>query len=94
MTGPACMCGPVSKQAAGQASKVTVSILPAALLLILPKCPLCLAAWLTMATGFGITADSVNWVRAGLVLTWMAALASIARRRNSGSYPAFFRRRP
>src|SRR5262245_19828774 len=30
---------------------MTASILPGALLVLLPKCPLCLAAWLTLAIG-------------------------------------------
>ncbi len=37
-------------------SRVTASILPAAVLAFLPKCPLCLAAWLTVATGVSFPA--------------------------------------
>jgi hypothetical protein len=55
------------------------------MLVLLPKCPLCLAAWLTLATGVGFSATGAAWVRGMLVVFWVAAVAfaavSIVRRR-------------
>ena len=51
------------------------------LLLFLPKCPLCLAAWLTVATGFSFSTTGVAWVRGSILLLWFAAMAAIICRR-------------
>ncbi|WP_321476989.1 hypothetical protein [uncultured Paludibaculum sp.] len=93
MTGSGCVCGPAPGQSAGRLSKVTASILPAALLLILPKCPLCIAAWLTVATGLSISAANITWVRAGILLLWMAAVAPVLWRRVLRRASASLRRR-
>jgi hypothetical protein len=51
------------------------SILPAAALVLLPKCPMCLAVWLTAATGVGISATAAAWARGLLVVVWILAVA-------------------
>lgn len=68
--------------------EATASIVPAALLTLLPKCPLCLAAWLAVATGFTFTAAGVAWLRGSIALFWLGALAVIIVRRRSGRKPA------
>jgi hypothetical protein len=82
MTRPCC--------ARRRVSGVTASLLPAALLLFLPKCPLCLAAWLTVATGIGISAGGVVWLRAILLLLWILAVTTLVWRRqlDRNSIPA------
>lgn len=40
-------------------------LLPAALVALAPKCPACLAAYLTLASGVGITATAAEHVRTG-----------------------------
>ena len=59
-------------------SRVAASILPAAVLVLLPKCPLCLAAWLTVATGIGFSATGAAWARGMVVLCFVAAVAFAA----------------
>lgn len=63
------------------------SMLPGALLLVLPKCPLCLAAWLAATTGFGLSAAVVAHARGFIVGLWILTLALAAvqllRRRRS-----------
>jgi hypothetical protein len=49
------------------------ALLPGAGLLFLPKCPLCLAAWLAAATGLGIPLAAVAHLRTLLVI-WIAAV--------------------
>ena len=77
MAGPCC--------ARGRVSEIAASLLPAALLLLLPKCPLCLAAWLTLATGISISAGAAVWLRETLLLLWIPALAMLVWRRQLGS---------
>jgi hypothetical protein len=54
-------------------------------LALLPKCPLCLAAWLTAVTGAGVSAAAAARVRGLIVFCWVAAVgvaaAQILRRR-------------
>ncbi len=74
---------PPSHARARRFGKVIGSILPAAALLLLPKCPLCLAAWLTLATGVSFSARGTTWLRPSIVVLWIAALALLFRRRCS-----------
>ncbi len=62
-------------------SKITPSVLPGVLLLLLPKCPFCLAAWLAVATGLSFSATGATWVRAGLLVVWIAGLTHVVLRR-------------
>ena len=85
MTGQCCMGGTASGRLARRLSKAAASILPGAALMFLPKCPLCIAAWLTAVTGVGFSAASGAWVRGLLALFCVGAMAlaaaSILRRR-------------
>ena len=58
-------------------SRVTGCILPAVILVFLPKCPLCLAPWLTLATGIGFSAAVTAWVPASIALLSFAGFASV-----------------
>jgi hypothetical protein len=90
MTGQCCLAGPRSHRLARWLSKAATSVLPAAVLVLLPKCPLCLAAWLTVATGVSFTAAGAAWVRASIVLLCVAVLTAIIWRRvaiGSGQAP-------
>ena len=60
-------------------STAAASILPGAALVLLPKCPLCLAAWLTVVTGVGFSAAGAAWMLATLMVFWVAAVALAAR---------------
>ncbi len=57
------------------------SLLPGAVLLLLPKCPLCLAAWLTVITGVGLSAAAAAHVRGMIVMFWASAVALAAAQR-------------
>src|SRR5258708_117668 len=62
-TARCCMGGGRWRRLAGRSSAGAASILPGAALVLLRKCPLCLAAWLTVATGIAIPAAAAAWVR-------------------------------
>jgi hypothetical protein len=83
MTGQCCVGGPASRRLARLLSRAAASILPGAVLVLLPKCPLCLAAWLTVVTGIGFSAAGAVWVRGVLVVFWVAVACSGARQLRS-----------
>jgi hypothetical protein len=76
----ACCCGgggrrrPLARRLSGAAA----SLLPGAALLLLPKCPLCLAAWLTIVTGIGVSGAAAVWVRGAIVVFGVSGLALAA----------------
>ena len=60
---------------AGRVSGFTASILPGTLLALLPKCPLCLAAWLTFATAITFSEAGAVRLIGTIVVLWIAGLA-------------------
>ena len=93
MTAPCCLN---AHRLARRFSSFTASILPTAVLVFLPKCPLCLAAWLTVATGVSFSAGAAAWLRVIIVLLCLAALTPIICRRafNRAAEPHRCRARP
>jgi hypothetical protein len=49
-------------------------LLPSAGLVLMPKCPLCLAAWIGVATGIGLSVAEATHLRLGLFVVYAAAL--------------------
>ena len=66
-------CGGGVRQRTGAAA----SIVPGAALVLLPKCPLCVAAWLGVATGVSVSAAAAAYVRDAMVVLCVAGLAFI-----------------
>ena len=78
MTRPCCTGEAKARRCARPRAGAAASILPGAVLLLLPKCPLCLAAWLTAVTGIGFPAAAAAGIRGLIVAFWVAAVALAA----------------
>jgi hypothetical protein len=50
-------------------------IVPSGILMLLPKCPACIVAYFAIGSGIGISVATAAYVRMGLVMLCMGALA-------------------
>jgi len=72
-------CRPASRFRLG--GEIAGWIFPSAALALLPKCPACVAAYVALATGIGISLPTATYLRAMLVVFCAAALVFIIARR-------------
>ena len=47
---------------------------PATILILLPKCPICLAAWISAISGFGVSISVAGYLRWGLIIVCVTSL--------------------
>jgi hypothetical protein len=55
-------------------------LFPATLLVLMPKCPLCVAAYFALCTGIGITVSTARWIQILMVVFCLTSLAYLAVR--------------
>jgi hypothetical protein len=67
-----------SKQNAGRRS--VGFIFPSAVLVLLPKCPACIAAYVAMGTGIGLSVAAATYLRIAIVSLCLLAMVYFAAR--------------
>lgn len=77
-----CCCVPKAAQPTlvRRAAGVAGWILPGALLLLMPKCPACLAAYIALGTGLSLTVSMAGYVQTGLMVICSIVLTLLAVR--------------
>ena len=53
---------------------LTAKVIPVAILAVLPKCPACLAAYVALGTGIGLSLTAATYLRLSLIVACVASL--------------------
>jgi hypothetical protein len=64
----------------GRWTKAAGTVLPGAIAILLPKCPLCIAAWIAAGTGVAVPAMLAGSVRPLLAMVCVASVLLFVRR--------------
>jgi hypothetical protein len=56
-------------------------IVPSIMLALVPKCPMCVAAYIALATGVSISMSAASMVRTSMIVVCVASLIYVACRR-------------
>ena len=71
--------GPASRWRRG--GEIAGWIIPSATLVVLPKCPVCVAVYVALFSGVGISVASASHLRTSLLILCVAALLFLALKR-------------
>jgi hypothetical protein len=55
-------------------------LFPATLLVLMPKCPLCVVAYLALFTGIGVSVSTARWIQILMLVFCLTSLSYIAVR--------------
>lgn len=78
-------CKPVQRPAPARSiAGVASAALPGAMLILMPKCPVCVAGIVAVATGVGVSVTAASYVRTGVIVVcaaWIVLAAAFVLRR-------------
>jgi hypothetical protein len=55
-------------------------LFPATVLVLIPKCPFCVMAYVALFTGIGISVTTARWIQILLLVLCLTSLGSLAQR--------------
>jgi hypothetical protein len=73
-------CCPTSPRWRRRTAEMAGWVLPSATLALLPKCPACVAAYIALFTGVGISFSMASYLRMTLVIVCLATLVYFSLR--------------
>lgn len=73
--------GPPARTLTQRCREIVEFAAPGATLLLLPKCPACVAAYFAIGTGIGLSISAATYVRTGLVTVCVISLLWLTARR-------------
>jgi len=65
----------------GRSGEVAGWVLPSITLALLPKCPVCVAAYIALFSGVGISVATATYLRTSLLILCVTVLACLALKR-------------
>jgi hypothetical protein len=80
MTTHACCGRKAAAARRGFWKRASEGVLPGALLVLMPKCPMCIAAYIALATGVGVSVSTAAYLREGMLVLCLMALGYLALR--------------
>lgn len=69
-------------------------IIPVSILALMPKCPVCLAAYIAVSTGIGISVSTAAYLRFALIIICASALVYLAAKLSRRSNPLLRHKQP
>ena len=75
-----CCCGPSGRTLARRCRGVAGWIVPASVLALMPKCPACVAAYVAVATGLGVSVTFAAYLRSSAIVLCVLALLYLTAR--------------
>ena len=58
--------------------RISGGVLPGALLVLMPKCPICIAAYVALLTGVGVSVSTAAYLREGMIGLSLGSLLLLA----------------
>jgi len=63
---------------ARRSGAIAAWVVPSAMLALIPKCPVCVAAYVALATGVGISVSAAKYMRTSVIILCIALLLYVA----------------